>query len=117
MVDLLWLGIVAKNLYKKYLGFMMADRPNWVAAIAFYLIYIFGLVYFIVYPATVDGTFQTVLMNGMVFGFITYSTYDLTNLATLKGWPLTITLVDLMWGTFLGGSVSLISFIVYNLIY
>lgn len=117
VIDLLWLGIVAKNLYKKYIGFIMADRPNWVAAIVFYLIFIFGLVYFVIYPGTEDGTLLSVAMNGMIMGFVTYATYDLTNLATLNRWPITITIIDLIWGTVLGGSVSFISFLFYNFIY
>ena len=74
-----------------------------------YLIFIFGLVYFVINPALDSGSFSEALLRGMLFGFITYSTYDLTNLATLEGWPIKITIIDLIWGTSLGGLVSSIS--------
>jgi uncharacterized membrane protein len=116
VVDLIWLGFVARKLYKKYLGFIMADRPNWAAALVFYLIFIFGLVYFVLQPNVAADSVVPSLTNGLLFGFITYATYDLTNLATLKNWPIKITLIDLCWGSALGGSVSLISYFVYNLL-
>ncbi|GEM04951.1 membrane protein [Halolactibacillus miurensis] len=111
VIDLIWLGFIAKNLYQEHIGFIMSKKPNWVAAIVFYLIFIFGLVYFVINPALDSGSFVEALLRGMLFGFITYSTYDLTNLATLEGWPIKITIIDLIWGTSLGGLVSSISFL------
>lgn len=111
VIDLIWLGFIAKNLYQEHIGFIMSKKPNWVAAIVFYLIFIFGLVYFVINPALESGSFVEALLRGMLFGFITYSTYDLTNLATLEGWPIKITIIDLIWGTSLGGLVSSISFL------
>lgn len=110
VIDLIWLGFIAKNLYQEHIGFIMSKKPNWVAAIVFYLIFIFGLVYFVINPALDSGNFSEALLRGMLFGFITYSTYDLTNLATLEGWPIKITIIDLIWGTSLGGLVSSISY-------
>lgn len=110
VIDLIWLGFIAKNLYQEHIGFIMSKKPNWVAAIIFYLIFIFGLVYFVINPALDSGSFSEALLRGMLFGFITYSTYDLTNLATLEGWPIKITIIDLIWGTSLGGLVSSISY-------
>ena len=111
-VDLLWLGLIANKIYKKYLGFILAENPNWSAAIIFYLLYIVGLVFFVIHPALVKQSWKEALYVGMFFGFITYATYDLTNLATLKNWPVFITIMDLVWGTVLGGSVSLITYLI-----
>ena len=110
VIDLIWLGLIAKNLYSNYLGSLMAPRVNWVAAILFYLLFIVGLVFFVITPAVEKQSWSYALLVGMLFGLITYATYDLTNLATLKGWPLTITIIDLAWGSTLGGLVSLITY-------
>lgn len=112
VIDIFWLGVVAKKLYSKELGFNMSDRPNWTAAIIFYLVFIMGLVFFVINPAMEKNAWQYALFVGMFFGFVTYATYDLTNLATLKNWPLKITLIDLAWGTSLGGAVSTLSFFI-----
>lgn len=112
VVDLIWLGFIAKDLYRENIGFIMSKKPNWAAALVFYFIFIFGLVYFVINPALESGEFMDALLRGLLFGFITYSTYDLTNLATLEGWPIKITIIDLIWGTSLGGLVSTISFLI-----
>lgn len=112
VIDIIWLAVIAKSFYKEQLGFIMAKKPNWYAAIAFYLIFIFGLTYFVVNPAVAEVSLRQVVIGGLLFGFVTYSTYDLTNLATLKDWPLKITVIDLIWGTALGGSVSTISYLI-----
>jgi len=109
-IDILWLGIVAKKIYKKYLGFIMTSKPNLVAALAFYLLYIIGLVVFVINPAIEKSSESYALFAGLFFGFITYATYDLTNLATLKDWPIKITVIDLIWGSTLCGSVSWIAY-------
>jgi uncharacterized membrane protein len=108
-IDMLWLGLIANNLYRKGIGFIMKDSPNWSAAIVFYLLYLAGMVFFVIQPSLEKQSWKYALFVGMFFGFITYATYDLTNLATLKNWPVHITLIDLLWGTFLGGSVSVIT--------
>jgi len=115
VIDIVWLAVVAKDLYRKELGFVMSPRPNWIAAILFYLIFITGLVFFVVNPAVEKESWTYAMLVGMFFGFITYSTYDLTNLATLKDWPLKITIIDLIWGTALGGLVSTVTFLVLKL--
>jgi len=112
VIDLVWLGFIAKNLYQKQLGHLMADNVNWVAAIIFYLLFIGGLVFFAISPAVSEGVWTKALLLGALLGFLTYATYDLTNLATLKDWPIQITLIDLTWGTFLGASVSTLTFFV-----
>jgi uncharacterized membrane protein len=105
-----WLGIIAKNLYQKYLGGFLTDRVNWTVALIFYLIYIVGLSIFAIYPAVnKDSAFNAILM-GALFGIFTYATYDLTNLATLKDWPLQIVVIDILWGAFLSALVSFSGF-------
>ncbi len=113
-IDIVWLAVVAKDLYRKHIGFIMADSPNWFAGGAFYLIYIAGLVFFAVKPAVDKGDWQVALLYGALFGFFTYATYDLTNLATLKDWPLAITIIDLVWGTCLGGATSVLAFFLHR---
>jgi uncharacterized membrane protein len=109
-IDMLWLGLVARRFYRKHLGFIMAARPNWVAAIIFYLLFVFGIVFFVVTPGLESGSLGTTLLRAALFGLITYATYDLTNLATLKDWPLIVTLVDIVWGVVLCVSISLVGF-------
>jgi uncharacterized membrane protein len=101
---------VARRFYRKHLGFIMAARPNWVAAIIFYLLFVFGIVFFVVTPGFESGSLGTTLLRAALFGLITYATYDLTNLATLKDWPLIVTLVDIVWGVVLCVSISLVGF-------
>lgn len=116
-IDLFWLGIVAKKLYQAEIGHLLKTDVNWVAAVLFYLLFIGGLVVFVLMPAINSGNILQAILLGAFFGFITYATYDLTNLATMKDWPLKITIIDLAWGTFLGLSTSTISYFVYNLIF
>ncbi len=111
-IDMLWLGIVAKNFYKQQIGFMMTPNINWVAAIVFYLIFIAGIVLFVISPALEKTSLMHALVFGALFGLVTYATYDLTNLATLKDWPILVTLVDLAWGAFLSASVSSVSYLI-----
>jgi len=111
-IDMVWLGLVAKNFYKNQIGFLMKPDINWVAAILFYLLFIVGLVLFVITPAVEKGTWMHALLFGALFGLITYATYDLTNLATLKDWPLLVTIVDLAWGATLGALVSIITYFI-----
>ena len=105
-LDMIWLGLVATNFYRGQIGSLMKSDINWVAAIVFYLLFIVGLVFFVITPAIEKGSWVHALLVGAFFGFITYATYDLTNLATLKDWPLLVTVVDLAWGAVLAASVS-----------
>lgn len=109
-IDMLWLGLIAKNFYAKQIGFLMKPNINWTAAILFYLLFIVGLVLFVIAPAVEKKSWAHALLFGGLFGFITYATYDLTNLATLKEWPLLVTVVDLAWGSILGAGVCLITY-------
>lgn len=110
IIDMIWLGVVARTLYNKHLGFLMAPSPNWLAAILFYLLFIVGILVFVVVPGLKDNSLPMTLLRAALFGLITYATYDLTNLATVKDWPLLITVVDLIWGTVLSVAVSFVSF-------
>jgi len=112
LIDIVWLVVVARKLYQKELGYIMSEKPNWIVAALFYLIFIAGLVFFVINPALEKNSWTYALLVGMLFGLITYSTYDLTNLATLKDWPIKITIIDLIWGTSLGGLVSTITFFI-----
>jgi uncharacterized membrane protein len=103
-LDFLWLGFIAKGFYQTRIGHMM--EINWVAAVIFYLVFLLGLTFFAMYPAATKGTFATALVLGALFGFFTYATYDLTNLATLKDWPKSLVVVDILWGTVLGALVA-----------
>lgn len=114
-IDIVWLALVAKKIYQKELGFIMSPKPNWVAAIIFYLIFIAGVVFFVIHPAVEKDSWTSALGVGVLFGFMTYATYDLTNLATLKDWPLKITIIDLIWGSSLGGLVSVLTFFLLKL--
>lgn len=112
LVDIIWLAVISKNLYKNYLGHLMTPNVNWVAAIVFYALFIAGLVFFVINPALEKGDLLYAILAGGFFGLIAYGTYDLTNLATLKDWPVLITVVDLLWGTFLNAATSGITFLI-----
>lgn len=106
IADLIWLGVVAKSFYRRELATLIADDFNLWAATAFYLMYPIGVVVFAVSPSLAAGTWVDALLMGGLLGFFAYATYDLTNLATLRGWPLRLSIVDMAWGTFLTASVA-----------
>jgi len=110
LIDMFWLGLIARTFYRKYLGYIMTANVNWLAAIIFYLLFIVGILVFVVIPGLETDSLRATLLRAALFGLITYATYDLTNLATLKDWPLTVTIVDLMWGVILSTAVSYVSF-------
>jgi uncharacterized membrane protein len=106
IIDLCWLGWLAKDLYKKQLGHLMTDKVNWTAALIFYGIFISALLFFVIQPAIEKKDLGFALLSGAFFGLVTYATYDLTNLATLKSWPQQIVYIDICWGTVLCTLVS-----------
>ena len=110
VLDIIWLGFVAKNLYQREIGHLLLEDFNMVAAFAFYLMFIAGVVIFAVAPALQAGSWKTALLFGALFGFFTYATYDLTNLATLKGWSTTMTVVDIAWGAVLTSVSAVIGY-------
>ena len=101
MVDAVWLGFLAKNFYKQQLGPLMRERPIWSAVISFYTLYTLAIVILAALPASRNSSWETALLNGAVLGLAAYGTYDLSNIATLKSWPLAVTFVDMAWGTLL----------------
>ena len=109
-IDVVWLGLVAKNMYNRNIGHLMSSRVKWVAAVVFYLAFIVGILVFAVYPSVDKDSLPRAVVLGALFGFFTYSTYDLTNLATLKDWPVSIAVVDIAWGMALTSVVSAIGF-------
>ncbi len=112
IIDMVWLGIVAKGLYSKQLGFLMAPQVNWIAGIIFYTLFIGGLVLFVITPALKQESWTQALLFGALFGLISYATYDLTNLATIKNWPMIISLIDMAWGATIAASVSVITYFI-----
>jgi uncharacterized membrane protein len=112
VVDMVWLGLVASAFYRKYLGFLMAPSPNWLVATLFYLLFVVGILVFVVLPGLKANSLKTTLLRAALFGLITYGTYDLTNLATLKDWPALLSIVDMLWGTVLTVAVGCIGFVV-----
>lgn len=110
VVDLIWLGVVARSFYQGQMGHLMRAQVNWVAAIAFYLLFVAGIVVLAVWPAVERQSFAQALALGALLGLVTYAAYDLTNLATLEGFPLTVALVDLAWGTVLCATVSAVTY-------
>lgn len=116
-IDMLWLGLVAKGFYAKQIGPLMKPDINWTAAIVFYLIFIAGLVVFVITPAVLKSSWTHAVIMGAFFGFVCYATYDLTNLAVAKDWPLFVTIIDLIWGAVLAASVSVITFLMATKIF
>jgi len=111
IIDIIWLGFIASSFYRDRMGDLF--QINWTASIIFYFVFLVGLTLFATYP-NLDKGWQMVLLYGALFGFFTYATYDLTNLATLKDWPLDMVIVDIIWGTVLGGSVAVVTYFIYG---
>jgi uncharacterized membrane protein len=100
-LDLLWLGVLAKSMYSQGIGHLMADQPKLAAALLFYMLYAAGLIVFAVAPQASDPAWGKTLLMGALFGLVAYATYDLSNLATLRNWPVSLALVDMAWGAVL----------------
>ena len=105
-VDAIWLAFIARDFYQENIGHLMLDQPNFSAAAVFYLLYIAGIVFLAVRPGLAAGRWQTAAIHGAVFGFVAYATYDLTNLATLRGWPVKMVVIDMAWGLFLTATAA-----------
>lgn len=114
LIDMVWLLFIGKGLYQKHLGFLMADKVNLLPALLFYVIFVIALVFFVINPALAKESITHVILGGLIFGLVTYATYDLTNLATIQNWPLLITIVDLIWGSFVSIATSLISYLIIS---
>ena len=113
-IDMVWLLVLSKKLYSEKLGYLLSKSPNISAALIFYLLFAAGLLFFVIQPALASESWQYALFAGLFFGLVTYATYDLTNMATIRDWPTIITIVDLIWGSFVTGSTALICFNIIN---
>lgn len=111
-LDSVWLGFIAPKFYKKNIGYIMAQNPNFLAASLFYVVFMLGLVLFVIQPAINQGSWQFALSRGAIFGLVTYATFDLTNQAVIKNWPWLVTGVDLLWGSFITGLVSVVAYLI-----
>lgn len=114
LIDIVWLALIAPKFYNAQIGHLMSEKVNWAAALVFYLIYIAAVLFFVVNPALLDGSVKVAVIRGALLGFAMYATYDLTNLATLKDWPMLVTVVDLVWGTFITATTGGIATYVMN---
>lgn len=114
LLDFLWLGFISKDLYSRELGDILLTNPNFAAAILFYVIYVIGIVFLVVSPAIDKHNFYAAIGYGALLGLVAYSTYDLTNLATMKGFPTIIAVIDILWGTFITTVTAGAAFIAVN---
>jgi uncharacterized membrane protein len=105
-LDLVWLGVIAGGLYRSWIGHVLMEKPNLGAAALFYLVFVVGIVIFAVAPALAAGSWRPALIYGALFGFFTYLTYDMTNLATIKGWPIAMVIADVLWGSFVTAAAA-----------
>lgn len=110
-IDAIWLGLIAKKFYFSNLGYILADRPNMVAAGLFYSLYVIGILIFSTIPALKENSSSIAIMYGALFGFFAYLTYDMTNYSTIKDWPLQVVFVDTIWGTFLTATSSYLGYL------
>lgn len=113
-IDMVWLGVVAKNFYRKYLGNLLLDDFKWGPAFSFYFIFLVGILIFAVLPAAEKNSWISAFIMGGLFGFFCYATYDLTNWATLKNWPWQIVFIDMLWGFLLCAVVSTAGFYILS---
>ena len=112
LLDALWLGLVARGLYQKNIGFLLGP-VNWTVALIFYLIFVAALVFLVIHPAIVARAPVQLLVSALVFGLATYAAYDLTNLATINNWPLSISLIDIAWGMFISAATSISTYYIF----
>lgn len=111
-IDFLWLSQAVPRIYQKEIGHLLAEKPQLVPAALFYAAFIVGILYFAAIPGLKVQSWQLAALNGALFGFFTYATYDLTNFATMKNWPLSITVIDIIWGTVLCMVVSVAAYFI-----
>lgn len=114
--DYFWLAHIAKNLYSKNIGHLMADKPNLLAAGVFYLIFLVGLNYFVINP-NIENSVWKLLLSAVIFGFVTYSTFDLTSQAVFKNWPTFVSVIDIIWGILLSSGVSVLTYYTFKAIF
>ncbi|MFZ9010515.1 MAG: DUF2177 family protein [Planctomycetota bacterium] len=111
-VDMIWLGVIARGFYRKALEPLLTPNINWTAAIVFYFLFLVGILVFALLPGLKKQSFVYTVSMAALFGFIAYATYDLTNLATLRDWPLLMSMVDMLWGAFLSASTAGVTYLI-----
>ena len=114
VIDAVWIGVVANKFYKAQMGELLAKKPRFAPAVIFYALYIVAIIVFIVQPNLADGSIGVVIGQSALLGAAMYATYDLTNLSTLKNWPIKVTIVDMIWGTFITTLVSTLTFLLFR---
>jgi uncharacterized membrane protein len=105
-LDLTWLGVIARDYYRREMGDLLAQPFRMGPAVGFYLLYLVGVVYFAIQPALASGRWSDALLPGALFGLIAYATYDLTAMAVVRGWPTTLSYVDMAWGATLTAAAA-----------
>jgi len=114
IVDMIWLGLIAGGFYRKALEPLLTPNINWTASIIFYLLFLIGILVFALLPGMERRSLVYTVSMAALFGFISYATYDLTNLATLRDWPLMLSIVDMVWGSFLSASTATITYLIMS---
>ena len=114
ILDAIWLGFIARNFYAKYLAAYLTDNVIWLSAIIFYLIFNIGLLIFVILPSIEKNSYTTLILYSLLYGLVTYATYDLTNYATVKDWPFAVTIVDIIWGMFVAFASSSATFLFHK---
>jgi uncharacterized membrane protein len=118
LIDLFWIGVIAKKLYQNQIGFLLKENFSIIPAIIFYLLFIAAILFFVINPALIKNSWQFVLFAGAFLGLVAYATYDLTNLSTIKDWPILLTIIDIAWGTILTAGTAIISYLlIHRVIY
>jgi uncharacterized membrane protein len=114
IIDMIWLGVIARGFYRKALEPLLTPNINWIAAIIFYLLFLVGILVFALLPGMEKRSLGHTVAMAALFGFIAYATYDLTNLATLRDWPLMLSIVDMLWGAFLSTSTASVTYLIMS---
>ena len=114
VIDLVWLNVISKSIYQQGIGHLMAAEPNLICAGLFYLVYVLGLLWFAIRPNYTLIGIKHVFVAGALVGFLVYASYDLTNLALLKDWPLGLSIMDISWGTLLSGISASVGKIIFD---
>lgn len=112
LIDLVWLGVMTPRLYKPQLAAYMADKFNLLPAVIFYILFTIGLMLLVVFPAVERGSILRAVLLGGLLGLVAYATYDLTNLSSIKNWPLIISVVDIAWGTVLSAISATLGYLI-----
>ena len=113
-IDMIWLSKIAPKFYQQHIGHLLADKPNLLPAVVFYLFNIIGILIFSVFPGAANNSLKTTALMAALYGALTYATYDLTNMATMKQWPLIVTIVDIIWGSLLTTAVAVLTYLILH---